>query len=39
MLAERMICLPIYSQTTAAEIAELHRIIKASLARSLKQAA
>jgi dTDP-4-amino-4,6-dideoxygalactose transaminase len=39
MLAERMVCLPIYSQTTEAEIAELHRIIKASLTRSLKQAA
>jgi dTDP-4-amino-4,6-dideoxygalactose transaminase len=39
MLAEQMICLPIYSRTTAAEIAELHRIIKASLAQSLKQAA
>jgi len=39
MLAERMICLPIYTRTTAGEIAELHRIIKACLTRSLKQAA
>jgi dTDP-4-amino-4,6-dideoxygalactose transaminase len=39
LLAERMVCLPIYSQTTDVKIAELHRIIKASLARSLKQAA
>jgi dTDP-4-amino-4,6-dideoxygalactose transaminase len=39
MLAERMICLPIYTRTTAGEIAELHRIIKAGLTRSLKQAA
>jgi dTDP-4-amino-4,6-dideoxygalactose transaminase len=39
MLAERMICLPIYSRTTTKEIAAIHRIIETCLMRLLKLAA
>lgn len=35
MLAERMVCLPVYSRISEAELAELHRIVAACLERSL----
>jgi dTDP-4-amino-4,6-dideoxygalactose transaminase len=38
-LAERMVCLPVYSRATEAEIAEIHGIIETCLMRSLKLAA
>lgn len=34
-LAERMVCLPIYSRTTKAEIAELHGIVEAAFETAL----
>jgi dTDP-4-amino-4,6-dideoxygalactose transaminase len=39
MLAERMVCLPVYSHATQEEIAEIHSIVETSLMRSLKLAA
>jgi dTDP-4-amino-4,6-dideoxygalactose transaminase len=39
MLSERMVCLPIYTQATAGEIAEIHRIVAMCLTHSLKLAA
>jgi dTDP-4-amino-4,6-dideoxygalactose transaminase len=39
MLAERMVCLPVYSRARTGEIVEIHRIIETCLMRSLKLAA
>jgi dTDP-4-amino-4,6-dideoxygalactose transaminase len=39
MLAERMICLPVYSRATAKEIDQVHRIVEISLTGSRKLAA
>jgi dTDP-4-amino-4,6-dideoxygalactose transaminase len=39
MLAGRMACLPIYTRAIPHEIADVHRIIEACLARSLRLAA
>jgi dTDP-4-amino-4,6-dideoxygalactose transaminase len=39
MLAERMICLPVYSRATQEEIAEMHSIVETCLIRLVKLAA